>query len=91
MVYELRVKSLEQLFEHVKDLEVDTGIRAEGKLRGKESLIFITRHSGKYALWIRARNGRSGERGTFLNFSEFSKLHKFLEETLNRPLRAHIY
>ena len=91
MVYELRVKSFERLFEELKGLDVDTGIRALGEFEGRKSLIFITRHSGKYALWIRDRSRRSGAQGVILDFHGYGELRRFLEETLDKPIKAHMY
>ncbi len=90
MVYELRVKSFEQLEGLLEGLEVDTGVRAFGEFRGRKSVIFITRHSGKYHLWVRGR-GRKGEKGSFLDFDEFKDLHAFLERALDRPVQARVY
>ena len=91
MVYELKVKSLKELFDELKGLEVDAGVRASGEFQGRKSLIFITRHSGKYAIWIRDRRHREGDRGIFKDIHDYADLHKFLEGVLERPLRAYIY
>ncbi len=91
LVYETRVKSLAELLRSVKDMEVDTGVRALGVYDGRRSLIFITKHSGSYALWIRDRNEKGTGRGAFLSFRDFEGLRGFLEKALDRPLRAHMY
>ena len=91
MVYELRIKSFARLFDELKRLDVDSGVRALGRFQGKESLVFVTKHSGSYALWIRGRNRRNETQGTILNFRDYGELRGFLEKTLDRPIKAHMY
>ena len=91
MVYDLKMKSLKELFEELKGLEVDSGVRTFAEFNGRKSLVFITKHSGKYALWIRDRRRRKGDCGIFKEFHDRGDLSKFLARTLERPLRAYIY
>lgn len=91
MVYEFKVKSQKELFEELKGLEVDAGVRATGEFQGRKSLVFITKHSGKYALWIRDRRRSKGDLGVFKEFQDYGDLHKFLVGVLEKPLRAYLY
>lgn len=91
MVYEIKLKSRKEFFDELKGLEVDTGVRVYGKLNGRRSVIFITKHSGKYALWIRdRRSGKTGS-GSFKDVDDYEELSNFLEGTIEKPLRAFIY
>lgn len=91
MVYEIRIKSRGALYRELRGLEVDAGIRADAKLEGKAALVFITRHSGKYAIWIRAKRHPKGDKGTFVDFERFSELRDFLHGALVDPLKAYVY
>ncbi len=91
MVYERTLRSQKQLRDELRGLEVDAGVRASGTFEGTSSLIFVTKHSGTYSVWIRANNRRDPARGRFKAFRSFSELSDFLEDVLDRPLKAHIY
>ncbi len=94
MVYETSVRSAKELFEKLVDLAPDEGVRIMANYHGEDRLVFVTRHSGKYALWIRpVRQGRKSEdrTGEFKDFRDFRLLKKFLFGIIAEPLKAYVY
>ncbi|MDA4128601.1 MAG: hypothetical protein OK422_04005 [Thaumarchaeota archaeon] len=91
MVYESKLKSKKRLFEELRELDADAGVRAWGTFDGRKSLIFITRHSGKYAIWIRGVRLRRGDRGSFKDFRDYASVNRFLSSTLDTPIKAYLY
>lgn len=94
MVYERRVASFKELLAEVKGLATDEGVRIEGRYRDEKCLIFVTRHSGKYALWLSSKRRRDGVQGRideFKDFIEFRLLERFLRGVISEPFRAYIY
>ena len=91
MVYEIKLTSPKEFYAELKGLEVDAGVRANGEFEGRKSLIFITKHSGKYAIWIRDRSPSGRKNGTFRDFGTYGELLEFLQGTIDRPLLAFTY
>ena len=96
MVYERRVKSMSELFEELRDLEADEGVRILGEGEGRKKLLFVTRHSGRYSLGIsdaEARNGKwvPGKKMSFREFSDQRTLREFLSGDIAKPLTAYVY
>ena len=91
MVYEIRLKSRRELFDELKGLEVDAGVRVMVSPGGKKAQVFITRHEGKYAIWTRSRRPGKSESGSFQDFTDFEELSKFLLRIIETPLKAFIY
>ena len=96
MVYERRVKSISELFEELRDLGADEGVRILAEGEGRKKLVFVTRHSGTYSLGIsdaEARNGRlvPGKKMSFREFSDESMLREFLAGVVSKPLTAYVY
>ena len=96
MVYERRVKSMSELFEELRDLEADEGVRILAEGEGKKKLVFVTRHSGRYSLGIsdaEARNGKwvPGKKMSFREFSDQRMLREFLAGLVTKPLTAYVY
>lgn len=71
-------------------MEVDSGIRTHGTVKGKKTLVFITRHSGKYFVWLRPEDAK-GDPGTFRDFGRLSELRRFLDPIVEAPARASLY
>ena len=96
MVYERRVKSMSELFEELRDLEADEGVRILAEDEGRKKLVFVTRHSGRYSLGIsdaEARNGKlvPGKKMSFREFSDQRTLREFLSGVIAKPLTAYVY
>ncbi len=94
MVYETRVGSSKELFDKLEDLAPDEGVRIIAKYHGEVCLVFVTKHSGKYALWIRAaRKKRKTPDRTeeFKDFKDLDLLKKFLLGIVAEPLKAYVY
>ena len=96
MVYERRVRSMSELFEELRDLEADEGVRILADGEGRKKLVFVTRHSGRYSLGITdadAKNGRlvPGKKMSFREFSDKRKLREFLAGLVTKPLTAYVY
>ena len=96
MVYERRVKSMSELFEELRDLEADEGVRILGEGEGRKKLVFVTRLSGRYSLGIsdaEARNGKwvPGKKMSFREFSDQRMLREFLAGLVTKPLTAYVY
>ncbi len=94
MVYERRILSLRELLSELEELAPDEGARVGGNYGGEDCFVFVTRHSGKYAIWLRARRAGGRIRGGVNEFKDFSNLgllKKFLVGVITEPLRAHMY
>jgi hypothetical protein len=94
MAYETRVASSKELFDKLEDLDPDEGVRIVARYDGKSSFVFVTRHSGKYALWIRAAKQEAGSqprREEFKDFKDFALLKKFLFGVISEPIKAYVY
>ena len=96
MVYERRVKSMSELFEEIRDLDADEGVRVLAEGEGRKKLVFVTRHSGGYSLGIsdaEARNGTwvPGKKMSFREFSDQRMLREFLARLVTKPLTAYVY
>ena len=96
LVYERRVKSMSELFEELRDLEADEGVRILAEDEGRKKLVFVTRHSGRYSLGIsdaEARNGKlvPGKKMSFREFSDQRTLREFLSGVIAKPLTAYVY
>jgi len=88
--YETKLKTSKAFHDALENLEVDSGIRTHGTVKGKKSFIFITRHSGRYFLWLRPVDAK-GNPGTFRDFGQFSELRRFLDPIVEAPIRASLY
>ena len=96
MVYERRVKSMSELFEELRDLEADEGVRILAEGEGRKRLVFVTKHSGRYSLGITdadAKNGTwvPGKKMSFREFSDQKMLREFLVGLVAKPLTAYVY
>ncbi len=96
MVYERRVKSMSELFEELRDLEADEGVRILAEGEGRKKLVFVTKHSGRYSLEITdadAKNGMwvPGKKMSFREFSDQRMLREFLAGLVAKPLTAYVY
>ena len=91
MVYERRLKSRKEFFNELRGLEIDAGVRIQSTFRKRTGAIFITKHTGKYHLWIKQDTLQRGDAGTFMEFPDFEALSKFLLGVLHGPLHAFIY
>ena len=96
MVYERRVKSMSELFEELRHLEADDGVRILAEGEGRKKLVFVTRHSGRYSLGITdadAKNGTwvPGKKISFREFSDQRMLREFLAGLVTKPLNAYVY
>ena len=58
--------------------------------KGRKSLVFVTKHSGKYSVWLH-QVGVESDPGVFANFEELAELRAFLDPVLVRPLSASLY
>lgn len=65
-------------------------MRALGTFEGKKSFVFITKHSGRYSVWVRPRSGPV-KSGSILEFTSVDELRSFLNGLLDSPLKAHMY
>ena len=96
MVYERRVKSMSELFEELRDLEADEGVRILAEDEGRKKLVFVTRHSGSYSLGISDAEARNGiwvprKKMSFREFSDQKTLREFLAGLVAKPLTAYVY
>lgn len=94
MVYETRVRSSKELFDRLEDLAPDEGVRIAAEYHAEHCLVFVTRHSGKYAVWIRATQQKTGSQPRteeFKDFKGFAPLKKFLFRVISEPLKAYVY
>ena len=96
MVYERRVRSMSELFEELRDLDADEGVRVLAEGEGRKRLVFVTRHTGRYSIGIsdaEARNGTwvPGKKMSFREFSDQRTLREFLAGLVSKPLIAYIY
>jgi len=96
MVYETRISSLKKLVAELQDLEADEGVRILTGRGGKKKIVFVTRHSGRYAIAICAAVAKGGEwlPGKVLQFKEFldqKRLRDFLRSIGAEPLKAYLY
>jgi hypothetical protein len=94
MAYETRVGSAKELFEKLEDLAPDEGVRIAARYRGEDCFVFVTRHSGKYALWLKTARSKGGSQPRteeFKDFDEFAVLKKFIFGVISEPLRAYVY
>jgi hypothetical protein len=96
MVYERRVKTMPELFEELRDLDADEGVRVLAEGEGRKRLVFVTRHSGRYSIGIsdaEARNGTwvPGKKMSFREFSGQRMLREFLVGIVAKPLTAYVY
>ena len=89
MVYERLVTTMPQLLREVEGLEYDSGIRMTAKIDGEKKLVFVTKHSGEYSLWVRKNEETKG--GSFRRFSDFPAVKKFLSGIVDKPLKAYVY
>ena len=96
MVYETKLTSLDELFEELQNLESDEGVRMLTDEAGKRRMVFVTRHSGRYAIAIcaaAAKGGRwvPGKTLQFLEFFDQKRLREFLSSIATKPLKAYLY
>jgi hypothetical protein len=91
LVYEERLRSMRTLLDELEGLEADAGIRVAGRFRGRERLMFVNRHSGKYVVWITPKGGPRKSGGAFRTFNEASRVRRFLRETVSEPIEAYLY
>ena len=87
---------MSELFEELRDLEADEGVRILVEREGRKKLIFVTRHSGRYSLGITdadAKNGTwvPGKKMSFREFSDEKMLREFLAGLVKKPLTAYVY
>ena len=96
MAYERKLTSFSELIEELRDLEADEGVRIVTNKRRRKEFVFVTHHTGRYALAI-CRAERRGRRllpGRKISFDEFSddvSLRNFLTGVVSKPLNAYIY
>ncbi len=96
MVYERKVTSFRELLEELRDLEADEGVRIITNTKGSKGFVFVTHHSGRYAVAIgdaERKGGRllPGRKTAFREFFDDASLREFLMETISKPLDAHVY
>ncbi len=96
MVYETKVTSLKELFDELRNLESDEGVRILTSRAGERRIVFVTRHSGRYAMAICAAATKGGRwvPGKTLQFKEFfdeRRLREFLTNIATKPLKAYVY
>ena len=100
MYKEQRIQSLRDLKNYIYALDEDEGIRIFGKVKGCErgGFIFVGIYLGKYCVrvcdrvWDRKRKSHSiGNKNNYLYFSNVEELFNFLEDNIERPLRAWLY
>ncbi len=87
---------MSELFEELRDLEADEGVRILAEREGRKKLVFVTRHSGRYSLGITdadAKNGTwvPGKKMSFREFSDEKMLREFLAGLVKKPLTAYVY
>jgi hypothetical protein len=89
--YEILVKAPRRVWAELMSLEADAGLRSEGTFEGKKCYVFVTRHSGRYAVWVRPKSERGKKDGRIIHFETYDSARDFLNGSLDRPLRAYLY
>lgn len=96
MVYEKRLRSFKDLAKEIRSLELDGGIRIQGKYDGKRSLIFVTKPAGKYAVAVYTTKPTKsteamGKRTLIREFDDSSQVERFLTPLIKRSVEAYSY
>ncbi len=98
MFFEKSVNSFPKLMQEVDLLDLDSGIRTFGDLKGrKKQLVFVTRSPhDTYTLMVYERkpSGSGFAAGKRLLVKEFQRredLGEFMRSLLSRPVRAFVY
>ena len=87
---------MSELFEELRDLEADEGVRILAEGEGRKKLVFVTRHSGRYSLGITDADAKNGtwvprKKISFREFSDQTMLREFLAGLVTKPLNAYVY
>lgn len=100
MYKEQRIQSLRDLKNYIYALDEDEGIRIFGKVKGYErgGFIFVGIYLGKYCVRVcdrvwdhKLKSHSIGNKNNYLYFSNVEKLLNFLEDNIEKPLRAWLY
>ncbi|MEM3670416.1 MAG: hypothetical protein QW767_01540 [Thermoprotei archaeon] len=96
LIPEKHINSLRSLLENLETLELDEGIRFEGRLDGKQCVFFIAKPASNYviAAYRKGTRGDGEPIGERLLFKEFQNLHElqvFLEGLSPKPSKAFRY
>ena len=97
LFFEKSVNSFSGVMKEVNQLDLDSGIRADGKYGGKKTFIFVTRspHDG-YTLMVywkkpRAKGFVPDKRVLVKEFGNQEDLGGFMRKLLAKPVRAFVY
>ena len=95
MIYEKRIRSLQELRKQLVTLDGDAGVRIVGAYGGAKCFAFVTRFHEKYTVMVHgAKGGRFPRPGKALLSREFegaTALMAFLETVAGEKLEAYAY
>ncbi|MEM0321044.1 MAG: hypothetical protein QW613_01430 [Thermoprotei archaeon] len=89
-----RISSLDELFDAIAKLEIDEGVRVNGKVGGKRCYIFVTKSSNGYTMAVfepgRGNSGL-GKQRLIEDSVNFERVKRFISERCEEPLKAFRY
>lgn len=96
MLYEERLRSMKRLLIEAEKIEVDEGIRAVSRYKGKRYILFVTKNGSKYNAVLFPLRGKRrmkivNEPAEFREFNDFRELATFLYSVVERPVTAYVY
>lgn len=96
MIYEKKLNSFTEIVRELSILDLDAGIRAMGKYKGKRCFVFITRSaSGFTSLVYSIRSAKKeslpDRRLLAKEFPDLKSAEEFLAEMVVKPVKAFAY
>ena len=96
MLYQKELSSLPKIIDEARILDIDGGIRAAGRFKGRSCLVFITKSEELFtvAVYNLKRDGKEyipDKRLLIKEIGSEAELGSFLDDVVTKPVKASAY
>ncbi len=88
------LSSLDELFDAIAKLEIDEGVRVNGRVAGRKCYMFVTKSPNGYTIAVfEARNNSTsvGKQLMIEDSMSLERVKRFIKENCETPLKAFRY
>lgn len=96
MIYEKKLGSFADIVKELSILDLDAGIRALGRYKGKKCLVFVTRSQNGftsllYSIKTAKKESLPDKRLLAKEFPSLAETEEFLDQVVSKPVKASAY